>query len=454
MSDGWAGGYTPPGSAGADVAADVLLVLLALLFPAARETAAQNMSRALDVNKTRLVPTGQTRTKRILVCDAEQRSALAVVRSLGGAGHRVVTCSHVKHPLAASSRYAWRSEGVADPLRAPDTFVDEVAKLCQRFGIEVLFPVTEQAHMAILPRRDRFADICLPCPGLETFQRVSDKDAVLETATRIGIATPRQWRVNARDDSLSFDGTSDVFPLVIKPARSMVGTAKFTVRHAPNLLALSEQLHALPDDAFPVLLQQRIVGPGIGIFLLIWNGEILAQFSHRRLRENPPSGGGSVYCESIPADERLVRQSEELLRCFGWRGLAMVEYKIDRRTGTEYLMEINGRPWGSMQLAIDAGVDFPALAVAAACGERPRAVREYRTDVRLRFWWPDVDHFLARLRHSPERLSLPADAPARSAVVRDFFRWRRGDRLDTFRLRDPAPFVRDGIDWARRRFRA
>ena len=68
----------------------------------------------------------------------------------------------------------------------------------------------------------------------------------------------------------------------------------------------------------------------------------------------------SVYRESVAADPDLVRRSRALLDAFGWCGVAMVEYKLDERTGTPYLMEVNGRFWGSLQLAIDAGVDFPS----------------------------------------------------------------------------------------------
>ena len=39
----------------------------------------------------------------------------------------------------------------------------------------------------------------------------------------------------------------------------------------------------------------------------------------------------------------------------------MVEFKLDARDGVAKLMEINGRFWGSLQLAVDAGVDFPAI---------------------------------------------------------------------------------------------
>lgn len=388
---------------------------------------------------------------RILVTDAEQRAALAVVRSLGRAGHQIVTCSHAPRPLAASSRYTSAHTHSANPLAERERFVDDVLAAVHRHRIDVVFPVTEQAHIAILARRERFAGVCLPCPDAETFLRVADKDAVLAAAKSLGIATPSQVRLEQPSDA---DGSPDdnvQFPVVIKPARSVVGAAKHVVRYAADLVELRTQLRALPPESFPVLVQQRIVGPGVGIFLLVWNDETLAVFSHRRLRENPPSGGGSVYSESTTADDRLVEQSRRLLDHFKWRGLAMVEFKLDRATGIAYLMEINGRVWGSLQLSIDAGVDFPSLLVAAACGQQPQPVTRYRVGVRLRSWWPDVDHLLARVRHSRERLALPPDAPGKSAVVKDFFRWRVGDHMETFRFTDPAPFFRDSADWIRRR---
>ena len=82
-----------------------------------------------------------------------------------------------------------------------------------------------------------------------------------------------------------------------------------------------------------------------------------AVFAHRRLREKPPSGGVSVYRESVAPDPSLVARAAALLAGLGWRGVAMVEMKTDARTGTPYLMEVNGRFWGSLQLAVDAGVD-------------------------------------------------------------------------------------------------
>ena len=125
----------------------------------------------------------------------------------------------------------------------------------------------------------------------------------------------------------------------------------------------------------------------------------------------------------------------------------MIEYKRDARTGTPYLMEINGRFWGSLQLAIDAGVDFPNLLVAAALGRPVAPVDTYRLGVRLRWTWGDVEHLINRLRHSPERLSLPPGAPGRMRVLREFLTWRWRDRNETLRVDDPAPFLVDARQW-------
>jgi predicted ATP-grasp superfamily ATP-dependent carboligase len=113
-------------------------------------------------------------------------------------------------------------------------------------------------------------------------------------------------------------------------------------------------------------------------------------------------------------------------------------------------MEVNGRFWGSLQLAIDAGVDFPALLLAAAEGEPVTPVVEYRSGVRSRWWWGDVDHLIARLRRSRDVLALPPDAPSRWRAVRDFLTVHRGvDREEILRRDDPRPFIRETRQWFR-----
>lgn len=154
-----------------------------------------------------------------------------------------------------------------------------------------------------------------------------------------------------------------------------------------------------------------------------------------------------MYRESVAVDAELLRMSLALLADFAWQGVAMVEYKMDESTGTPYLMEINGRFWGSLQLAIDAGVDFPRLLIEAATGNAPAPVTQFRTDVRSRWFWGDVDHLLTRLRRSDAQLALPEGSPTRWGAVRDFFR-RNPQDVDEIRRRgDMRPFARESIQW-------
>jgi predicted ATP-grasp superfamily ATP-dependent carboligase len=151
------------------------------------------------------------------------------------------------------------------------------------------------------------------------------------------------------------------------------------------------------------------------------------------LREKPPEGGVSVYRESIALDGELAAAGRRLLEALNWQGVAMIECKRDETTGRHVLMEVNGRLWGSLQLAIDAGVDFPRLLVACALGQRPPAVTQYRVGVRSRWFWGDVDHLYLQLRNG--------GGPAgKLAAVRDFVRVGLR-REEIWRWRDPAPFL-------------
>lgn len=390
----------------------------------------------------------------VLVTDGEVRAALAVVRSLGRSGrYAPIVCSRDRRSLAGASRYSAAHELVPDPLRDPDRFVETVTGILERHGVKAIVPVTEPSSLALLGRARDLAGAVIAGPSLEAFRAISDKEHMLAVARDLGLATPAQVRIEHRRDLAAAALDAIPYPVVLKPTRSVRDGHIHSVSYAESAEALGAAIAATPESAFPLLVQQRIVGPGTGVFLLRWNGRVLASFAHRRLRESPPSGGASVYSESIEADPELVAGAARLLEWFDWRGVAMLELKRDAKSGVAYVMEVNGRLWGSLQLAIDAGVDFPLLLVDAALGSPAPSAPAYRIGTRLRWWWGDVNHLLARLRHSATRLALPPNAPTRARLVRDFLTIRRADRNETLRFDDPRPFLVDAREWlaARRR---
>jgi predicted ATP-grasp superfamily ATP-dependent carboligase len=389
---------------------------------------------------------------RILVTDGEQRAALAVTRSLGRAGHLVHVAGLRRRPLAGASRYCRRTVLLPDPLHHSIPYADAVREHVRRERIDLIVPITEATILALLPQREHI-DALIPLPPAPIVSRVLDKDFVLRTAQRLGIAVPNGLVLDrpGEADRLS----APWFPAVLKPSRSVQqapdGTKeKAAVCHVADQDQLRRALDALPASAYPLLLQERIGGEGRGVFLLRWGGRTLAAFAHRRLREKPPAGGVSVYSESIALEPDLLRSAERLLDALEWEGVAMVEFKREPDSGRNVLMEINGRFWGSLQLAVDAGVDFPALLVAAASGEAAVPTLTYRIGARCRWWWGDMDHLITRARRSAASLHLPPGSPGRLRTAVDILvPWRSPGRNEVLRWGDPMPALRESFQWLR-----
>ena len=391
-------------------------------------------------------------SQTVIITDGNQRAALAVVRSLGKAGFRCVVASPIRRSLAGVSRFAAREVVVPDALDAPSAFVHALAALSRQENAVLIMPITEPSVLAVLPERQQFAPAVIPLADGETFSTVSDKRRLLQEASALGIAVPQQTVLENAAAAKAFDVSTVTYPVVLKPSRS-VGEQdgqrlKVGVSYASDSADLRHRLDQCSPSVFPLLLQQRIVGPGTGVFLLLWNGEIRACFAHRRLLERPPSGGVSVYCESVALDEKVLMQSRALLDRFGWRGVAMVEYKLDRASGTPYLMEVNGRFWGSLQLSIDSGVDFPNLLARVALDLPTQPAATFRVGTRSRWWWGQVDHVLARIRR-PEMRSLPSGTPGMIRTLTHFLLapLRLGDREEVLRFADPCPFWYETVRW-------
>ncbi len=392
---------------------------------------------------------------RILVTDGDSRAALATARSLIAAGHEVWAAGPGPHTLAGVSRGVRRTVVRSSALFAPASYAAEVGIATVRLGIDVLLPVSDASATAMLAHRDFLPpSVAMPLPEPATFRRGSDKAGMLEVARAAGFDVPVSVELEHADD-LDRVLPSVAFPAILKPHRSVVidrtgRGRKLDVEFIPTADALRAAVRALPGCAYPALVQQRIMGAAEGIFALRWDGRLRATFAHRRLREKPPAGGVSVYRESIAVPDELRRKTDALLEALDWKGVAMVECKVDRTTGRHAFIELNGRLWGSLQLAIDAGVDFPAQLVECALGRAgataAAADPSYRVGVRSRWFWGDLDHLWARFAHSADDLHLEPPFPSRAEILRDVLRvpFSR-DRAEIGRWGDPLPALLEGL---------
>jgi len=360
---------------------------------------------------------GAERSAKIaVVTDGMWRKSLSAIRSLGKQGYQVHVFGDTRLTVGFWSRYTAKRVLAPTASTNRDAFHTALLRHLKEIKAEggqkpVLLPMEDATMDCVVSDRQTFAELAnFLIPENESFWVASDKFETMQFALRLGIPHPRT--------TLASDGTSLVAAVarlessVVKPAtgagsRGVRYDAKFTQEEAQDYI----------DRYGAALAQQRIssAGDAIGVALLYdANKNLIAHFCHKRLRQYPNSGGPSTDRIGI-GDGVFFDMSRRLVETLDWRGIAMVEWKIEPSSGVPMLMEINPRFWGSLELAVRSGVDFPALYARAAAG-LPCGRPTPSLGVRCRWLLPgDVLRYLTSRPSEREGLwrfiqGLPGDA--------------------------------------------
>lgn len=393
-----------------------------------------------------------------IVLDGEQRSALAVTRSLGRKGIKVIVGSGKKISLASCSRYCATSFQYPSPYDDPVGFINTLLEYVIKCRHSVLFPMTDVTLTEILLRRKEFPESTLiPFIEYDRYMEVTDKIRLFHLVRNLNVPVPPTFPSTEYDNHKSMMesiGNSE-FPVVVKSNVSKIrtrnGWVNTKVLYAKDRTELSEILSQDIFREYPFLVQKKIEGPGVGIFLLMRDGDVIARFAHRRIREKPPSGGVSVLSESIEPPSDAMQSAIRILRELHWSGIAMVEFKIDREQQLAKLLEINARFWGSLQLAISSGIDFPYLLFRMASEEKIEKSDGYRVGLRSRWELGDLDHLLIRLMRNDTKLNLSQGHPGRSTLMKDFLfdYFRASVKNEIIQNDDRKPFYHELKEYIR-----
>lgn len=365
---------------------------------------------------------------RVLITDGNERAALAVTRALGREQVEVIVGAESQRSLAGSSRYCRQSFVYPSPYQEPERFVARLLEMIRKHDVDALFPISDIAMHVIGPERAQFERYTrIPSPHADVFQEISDKYRLMKQAVLEGVSIPETIFVPDGNLDPVIDGIT-AFPVVVKPGCSLVKEGrqwkKTSVCYAESRHELLQLYRERSYLQSPSLIQQRVIGEGQGLFVLMQEGMPLGMFAHRRLRERPPSGGVSVLRESIALPKCMVEATLKLLQRVKWHGVAMVEFKVDTGSNRPLLMEINGRFWGSLQLAIDAGVNFPFLLLNMAMGKAETLPENgYPVGVKSRWLLGDVDQLVMRIKRSDRALNLPPGAPSKLRSLASFCRF-------------------------------
>ncbi len=381
---------------------------------------------------------------KVLLLDGYSTRTLACVRSWGKKGIAFAVGGETRWDMSLSSRYAKEKFVYTSPKHDVARFIDDVNQLCVKYAADCVFPTSEAGIMACSKYRDELR--CTPLiPSDREIQTMFSKATTLQIAESLGIAIPKTVHItNENNEIIGHTGLN--FPVAIKSDTSEVmhsanaETSEKTA-YVYAQAELERECRARLAKGQSVLAQEFIDGYGVGISGLFAEGKPVALLGHRRIRESNPFGGPSAVAETIELEPHLLEPTLALLKAINVSGPAMVEYKVNRHSGKPYLMEINGRFWGTVLLGPAAGLDLPYLYWKMLNGMEilPEETR-YKIGVRGRYLLGDTKCLFISLKGKPK--SWPGTFSGRWAGLQGYVGSFFDNRTKELLLADgdPMPF--------------
>lgn len=361
----------------------------------------------------------------VFVLNSHARHGLEAIRCLGLEGLQVTAGSSKRLNAGRLSRFADRSVTYPEPETEPEAFIQAIERELGTRAYDMLLPVNGPTVELVVEHTSRLTEWTnIPFPSHEKLRIGTNKRRTIEAARDIDIPHPKT--LFSGESSLETVDRELDYPLVIKPVR---GSGRLGVSICDSFAELVRFARQAIEAHGPVLFQEFIPNGGErGVYTLYDSSHSpVGRTVQRRIRSHPPEGGASTYRETVE-DSELVALADELLTALDWQGLAMIEFRIDDRTGEPKLMEINPRLWGSLALSRYAGVNFPYLLYQLIIGEDPEQCLDYDVGVRSRYLFTDGLQILERER----RLG---------ALCEFFFPFFASCRYDLLSRRDPLPVL-------------
>ncbi len=386
------------------------------------------------MNGNTTAPTART----ALVIGSDTRAFLGVVRSLGRLGVAVHVAPFDFSSVALQSRHVQAVHRLPHQFDPAD-WITAVLALCEQIRPDFIVPCDDRSILPLHEFRDRVAHLPLAMPGALAYAAFFDKGNTRKLAAHCAVPVP-PGRLLAGGETAEKLVADYGLPLFIKPRNSYLLRALESRRNVITCHSVAAVQAALAGLQLPseFLVEGCCTGIGVGVSVLAQDGVISQTFQHRRVRE-PVGGGGSSYRLSETPDPDLLAMTEALCKSSRLQGVAMFEFKVDDATGHKALLEVNARFWGSLPLAMAAGVDFPALLFQQALGAAPAPRVIYRVPCYARNLLADLYAVLGHID-----ATRGAGALAHTAVV---LRWLASfgrlaigrESLDTLARDDPRP---------------
>lgn len=290
----------------------------------------------------------------LIVEDGQSRGALAAARALGAAGHEVGLGGPLRG-CASYSRWCHRYHKITDARRSIDAFVAGISKAVSKEHYETILPAGDPELLALSLHRDRLG--ChFPYPSHDVVVTAMDKKRLCDVATSAGLSVPSTHSF----DDYRWEELEP--PYIVKPrlrfGRTIDAITSLDVRITMERDGVRRRAAELEAAGAEALVQERREGALLA-YACVRHPErgIIARSLQIASHVWPAGRGVSTRAETIPIEEHLAEQIDGLLARLGWEGIAQLQFIRDR--SGDHLVDLNGRLYGSLALAINAGANLP-----------------------------------------------------------------------------------------------
>lgn len=329
----------------------------------------------------------------VFVPDGSTRISLAVVRSLGRKGYRVACGDDRLFSMSTHSKYCTKPFRYPSPSNSIKKYHDWLIDFLKKHNVKVYLPILDiTTKHAVKNQEEIMKYTNMYVPDYDSYISLFQKNRVSKIAKKIGLNIPNSIEITDQKDLNKVKELN--FPVIIKAIESAGGKGNRICNDYEEVLGNYNYLkemygECIVSEYFPP------GGDSIGVSCLIdENKDPVNVFCHKRLRQYPPEGGQSVLCKSYEHKE-AKEAAIKLLKHVNYKGIALVEFKINPEDGKLYLIEVNTRFWGSINLPISLGMDFPHNVYKLALGKKVKKNVNYDLGVMCRWY---AGEFLYLLR--------------------------------------------------------
>lgn len=288
-------------------------------------------------------------------------TALAVARDAHAHGLQAVVVD-TTDGIAFRSR--WATGRRVDPGAGPDRILAVLRELA---GPESWLVATGDQWVRVIVEHRAALDAAYRSvlhPSNEALEICLNKQRFAEWCAAEGLSAPRSWVSGAGSRPPDLRP-----PLLIRPAETLHGRPAHGLPKAIEALddeQLAQWLQRFDQAGCAALVSESLLGQTLTQYSVPFAraGRDLISFVARKVRPAPErcAVGTCVELSPEPSVEALARSAAEALDYFG---VGEAEVLHAHRSGRNYLIEINARPWLQYALAPASGHDFLGLLVGA-----------------------------------------------------------------------------------------